>query len=301
MSNYKHISILLWISYDFGTSNILFSSNYVFSCQNSRSGLSVQNQFCNMVSWSTARAYPKGNYSIYHPGIPLTLSQQDDCARKLFNDSYPSNFKYTKGMCNDAAKRFYCTVMFPECPDVSKSGVGYSYFLPCRLQCERAALHGCRNLNCDQYPSYNCMLSVPSGYFALYPEQGPYDSLPITYALVLAMWSIFAIGWNFATFVLYKDSCLLICRAVAGLPVIKVVVLSLGLSFWTSCLSWGMCSFWLGVSLLNSHLVYETGILVTFLLLAKGWGIQRETFPQNEWRGVIMSMSAFYMTNSIIL
>jgi len=41
--------------------------------------------------------------------------------------------------------------------------------------------------------------------------------------------------------------------------------------------------------------------MVIFLLVAKGWSITRENFSANEWRGVIMSMSGFYMSNSIIL
>jgi hypothetical protein len=41
--------------------------------------------------------------------------------------------------------------------------------------------------------------------------------------------------------------------------------------------------------------------MVVFLLVAKGWSITRENFSANEWRGVIMSMSVFYMANSIVL
>jgi hypothetical protein len=62
-----------------------------------------------------------------------------------------------------------------------------------------------------------------------------------------------------------------------------------------------MCSFWMGVSLVNMQLVYETGQMLVFVLIAKGWTITREYFGASEWRGVIMALSAFYMTNSIIL
>ncbi|CAE7680533.1 unnamed protein product, partial [Symbiodinium microadriaticum] len=42
-------------------------------------------------------------------------------------------------------------------------------------------------------------------------------------------------------------------------------------------------------------------LMVAFLLLAKGWSINRDNFSPNEWRGMIMSASAFYMCNSIVL
>jgi hypothetical protein len=57
----------------------------------------------------------------------------------------------------------------------------------------------------------------------------------------------------------------------------------------------------MSVSLINTHLVFETGEIVLFLLIAKGWSITRETFHSNEWRGVILAMSFFYMCNSIII
>ena len=41
--------------------------------------------------------------------------------------------------------------------------------------------------------------------------------------------------------------------------------------------------------------------MMVFVLIAKGWTITREYFGASEWRGVIVSLSVFYMTNSIIL
>jgi hypothetical protein len=51
----------------------------------------------------------------------------------------------------------------------------------------------------------------------------------------------------------------------------------------------------------DSDLTSGAGLMVTFLLLAKGWSITRDNFSPNEWRGLIMSASAFYMCNSIVL
>ena len=41
--------------------------------------------------------------------------------------------------------------------------------------------------------------------------------------------------------------------------------------------------------------------MMVFILIAKGWTITRDNFAANEWRGVIVALSAFYMSNSIIL
>lgn len=41
--------------------------------------------------------------------------------------------------------------------------------------------------------------------------------------------------------------------------------------------------------------------MLVFLLIAKGWTITRDTFKANEWRGVIIALSSFYMSNSIII
>ena len=38
-----------------------------------------------------------------------------------------------------------------------------------------------------------------------------------------------------------------------------------------------------------------------FVLVAKGWTITQEYFAPSEWRGIILTLSAFYMTNSVLL
>ena len=109
-----------------------------------------------------------------------------------------------------------------------------------------------------------------TGYFLLDPHQGPYHALPAVYSVCLSGWAVIALLWHIGAFYLYKDSSVIICKAVATLPLVKVAVLVIGTAFWTTCEDWTMCSFWLGVSLINTHLVYETGLMVCFLLIAKG-------------------------------
>ena len=145
------------------------------------------------------------------------------------------------------------------------------------------------------------MIYLPNGYFLLEPHQGPYHSLAAVYGACLVGWVIIAAGWHAGAFYLYKDSSVILCRAVSTLPLVKICVLAIGTSFWATCESWMMCSFWIGVLLLNTHLVYETGIVVCFLLIAKGWSITRDNLPANEWRGVIFAVCSFYLSTSIVL
>jgi len=281
------------------------------SCLNARIVTGNVNYFCDFATWTSAHLYTSSNFSYFAPGSPLSDLEQNNYAKylyaKLSNQVTSStgggggNSQHFSSDCKDTLKRLACDLSFPECALPGTSISSISYFPPCRLQCEQVNARCPFHLSCDEYPQQDCMMYVPSGYFVLSVAQGPYQPLPIVYGVVLGGWLLMTIAWNVYTFIIHKNRCVLLCRAVSGIPVVKCVVLIFGVSFWTTCVSWDMCSFWMGVSLINTHLVYETGEMVIFMLVAKGWSITRENFSANEWRGVIMSMSGFYMANSIIL
>ena len=249
-----------------------------------------------------ATSYSRANYTVFNTGDSLSTLDQDGYAQYLSNEIRNGHSSLTTE-CSNAIQRLSCLKTFPECPVAGTSISGIAYFKPCKIQCLQvnARCHPNIHINCDGYPDIDCGVYAPSGYFILSPTQGPYDRLPTIYGLCLFFWLIMAIGWNYLTYIKYRNSCVLLCRAISGIPVIKVIVLIFGTSFWGTCVSWQMCSFWMGVSLINSHLVYETGQMIVFLLVAKGWTITRETLAAAEWRNIIMIMSAFYMSNSIIL
>eukprot|EP00602_Paraphysomonas_sp_CaronLab_P000814 CAMPEP_0185029002 /NCGR_PEP_ID=MMETSP1103-20130426/15091_1 /TAXON_ID=36769 /ORGANISM="Paraphysomonas bandaiensis, Strain Caron Lab Isolate" /LENGTH=504 /DNA_ID=CAMNT_0027563601 /DNA_START=64 /DNA_END=1578 /DNA_ORIENTATION=+ len=267
------------------------------SCDDARD---VDVSFCDMVNWQAAHAYDASNFSLYYPGNPLTAAEQDSYARALYK-SMRSEVTSTRPSCKNALKRLACANVFSECPESGDSISSISYFPTCALQCQLAENFCSQAMDCSNYTTGNCMVILPPGFFVLSQEQGPYYQLPGIYGAVLGAWIIITTYWHVAAFILYKDSSVVICKAISTIPVVKVLVLILGVSFWATCEKWKMCSFWLGVSLINTHLVFETGMMVCFLLIAKGWSITRDNFSANEWRGIIMSMSAFYMCNSIIL
>lgn len=277
------------------------SSKYLHSCLNAQI-FENRGRYCEIATWTSALLYnnQNGNLSYFDPGFPLTVSQQNNYATALY--STLTGGKDVSSDCGLAVKRLACVTSFPKCQSVGISLSSISYFPPCRLQCEQASVR-CPSLklSCEQYATQDCFLYTPAGFFVLPPHQGPYAPLPVLYTVVLVAWLVITALWNYWAFVVEKDSCVLLCRAIAGIPVIKCIALIFAVSFWSTCTAWSMCSFWMSVALVNTHLVFETGEIVLFLLIAKGWSITRENFDANEWRSVVLAMSLFYMCNSIII
>ena len=126
------------------------------------------------------------------------------------------------------------------------------------------------NINCNNYPTTNCMLYLPSGFFAISPDQGDYSYLQNLYIVLVVIWVWYAMLWNYYVYVLYKDRCLHICKFISNVPIVKSITVILALAFWSTCHSWQMCSFWLSVGVINVHLVYETWAIAALMLIAQG-------------------------------
>ena len=215
--------------------------------------------------------------------------------------------------CYEAIKRLSCVTTFAVCP--TEQEVSSSYLPPCRLQCEQVEaicgienggfLHIPENVGkyhiCNELPEMNCALNLPKGYFAISPKQKDYAYIATMYIVLCTLWTGIAIYWNYAVYFKYLENCPLVCRLISIVPVIKCVVMAIGVGFWQTCTDWKMCSFWLQVALVNIHLIYETAIMVSLLLLGLGWTITRQELEGHEWRGVVCMMTSFYIGNSIIL
>lgn len=255
--------------------------------------------FCFMIDWRTARGYDKLNYNVYEPNNELQAQEQDDYARYLYNSYNPSS---ESGECRSALRRALCATVFPECLDEGGSSSGVSYYRTCKAQCEQ--MKSCSfdyEEICNGFPTSNCVVLVAPGFFILNPEKGPYTHLPTMCGVVLALWVVIAVLWHYLVFYRFKDSGALVCRALAGLPLIKVTAVAIGVSFWATCELWGMCSFWLSVAYVNTNLIFDTCLMGAFLVLAKGWSITRHVMPPNEWRSILVLMSGFYLATSINL
>ena len=123
--------------------------------------------------------------------------------------------------CSQALTRFACVTAFPECSLAGNSFSSISYYLPCKVQCEQANARCPFKIDCTPYPSVNCMLSLPTGYFMIDPLSGPFEPLEYIYIISLAFWTIFTITWNYLTFIRHKNACVAFCRVVSGIPIIK--------------------------------------------------------------------------------
>lgn len=280
-----------------------YDSDIIKVCENPSIPTSIS--YCRIVDWESASVYPSSNYSYFEidENDAWSNKQKDDYARSM--GSYIQNNEIVDLSCANIIRTWACINVFAECPYYSTGSPGTPYFKPCKIACKQlhdfCGKYDIIEPDCNTYPDINCQVYAPSGYFFLALENGPYDSIPIIYGICLACWVVMAVVWNYLTYVTYNERCIILCRAVSSIPVIKSIVLAFGTSFWGTCIAWDMCSFWIGVSFVNTHLVYETASITVFILIAKGWTIMRDVFDPAEWRTIILSVSAFYMANSITL
>ena len=125
--------------------------------------------------------------------------------------------------------------------------------------------------------------------------------MPGLYIAVFILWTIMASVWYYLVNYLYRNRCLMICHGILIVPIMKAIVTLFGLVFWVTCLTWLECSYWLGVTLLNTHLIFETTQYTLFLVIGKGFSVTRSYLEPSEWRGIVAQTSIFYIMNSIIL
>jgi hypothetical protein len=271
------------------------------SCASAASHADNNNQFCTFALWQSATAYYPVNFTRYDAGSPMSLKDQNAYAQYLYGQLIAQAPSASTKMCKDVSKRFACVQAFPECPLVGSSFSSIGYFLPCKLLCQQMNKICLTSISCERFPSKDCDIYLPPNYFALSSDQGPYDPLTAVYAFVLSCWILMTIAWCYTTFFVYADTSVTLCKFVAGVPILKSITVLLGVVFWSTCNSWLMCSYWIGVSFMNIHLIYETIALMVFLLVAKGWSITRLRITIEDWRLVIILICFFYVAMSIIL
>lgn len=279
--------------------------------------------FCNnLVEWKSARLYNSSSDGYYISGSPMSIKDQDIYAKYIsyqylyngnteiaiqsFQNNDESKLQSLPYQCNNLLKAISCIKAFPSCPISGTTISSVSYLRPCKLQCQQLQ-DRCQSsftVNCDnpiEYPITNCAIHVLDGYFILSPQQGPYDHMSTLYAVIFACWISFAILWYFLAFIYFYQRCLQLSQAIILLPIVKTIVIAIGLAFWILCDKYDMCSYWLGITFLNIHLVYETSQMLVFILIAKGWTVVHDILFIAEWRIIIAIISLFYMINSILL
>lgn len=239
----------------------------ILSCQGA-SSTDNSNSFCSLVNWQHAAAYASSNYSTYNSAKPFSSEQQGDYARTLFDLYHSYGNKVANSACDDAMTRLACVSAFPPCPDIITSPAsGFTYFVPCRTQCEVVKSVCQSSIDCSRMPQKNCALSLPSANYALSIDQGPYTGEAVLYPIIFVSWCILGIVWVYYAFIKYRFNSVLLCKFLALIPFIKIVSLIFGLSFWETCVKQSMCMAWLSIAYQNIVLIFETGKYICMLFI----------------------------------
>jgi hypothetical protein len=165
--------------------------------------------------------------------------------------------------CEAALEDLACLSAYPLCPDSSGTIGGVAYLPPCEDMCIRAH-NACRGQksakvpSCASLPPANCAHYVPTGFFALPAAQGPYDSLPVLYAPLFAIWTLTAMLWSYFALYLRPTTCLPLARIISFLPLLKAANSGIALGFWNACNELRMCYYWMNLTYVNSNLFYES-------------------------------------------
>jgi len=275
-------------------------------------------QFCQFADWPAARAFVKSEFNYADTGLPISGRDQFAYAEYLFKawlrsvaEQYSSVSLDKSSACSEALQRLACTTAFPECPMTGSTATSIAYLPPCRLQCEQAqsmcgivadkrVVGALGPLDCSAFQTENCFIYVPTGYFVLSAQKGPYGDMTAFYAVVLAAWAALLAWWSRRTFRTYKRKCLKICRSATAVPLTKVVALLFTLSFWATCSHWKMCSSALAVAVVNAQLVYEAACVWLVMCVAHGWEEVDADLSGSKMKAVTGTTLLFYIASSAL-
>lgn len=152
-----------------------------------------------------------------------------------------------------------------------------------------------------------CVFVPHVGYFLLDIELGPFKPLVDIYAALLTAWCVLFVAWLVIVFIaplsastIVEDSNPLL-RMLTVIPFVKCAYVGVSFAFWSTCVSWGECSYWLNVGQSNLMLIFETCLFLCLILIGKGWNISRSTISQFELRRTVLIVCLFYLGDSLLL
>ena len=153
-----------------------------------------------------------------------------------------------------------------------------------------------------------CVLVPKNGYFLLDIEYGPYEPFRGIYLVFLILWIVLFLASTVMFVVVFKeinDEMFSLgnsmIRMVLIVTIIKAGYVGITYSFWTTCLDWGTCSYWLNVGRTNLKLVFETFLFLVLILIGKGWHISRDRISQFELRRTVLIVCLFYLGDSLLM
>jgi len=155
-----------------------------------------------------------------------------------------------------------------------------------------------------------CVLIPRDGYFLLDIEYGPYEPFHDIYLAFLVLWTLLFVSGIVMFFVVINEINDELFPLTLGNSMIRMVIIvtvvkagyvGITYSFWTTCLDWGECSYWLNVGRSNLKLVFETFLFLVLILIGKGWHISRDTISQFELRRTVLIVCLFYLGDSLLM
>ena len=80
-----------------------------------------------------------------------------------------------------------------------------------------------------------------------------------------ALWFVGLLLWSYYTYIKYANRCLLLCRYLIVVPVVKLTNLGFAAAFWITYNQLMVGTYWISITYLNFHLIYELSECVTFV------------------------------------
>jgi hypothetical protein len=258
--------------------------------------------YCKFLNKATARAYFADTFSVYSPGIPMTMNEQALYA-EYNSEVLKGSSSTSPESCALYLQYFSCNSVFPQCVEqripVEASNTP-AYYQPCKLQCDLVNRY-CDfevPLDCSGYLDVNCGMQSPPGMFALQGGWAVYKSLPPFYIAILVAWLSFTVWWNVRADI---EGTLPLSRMLRPLPVLKVAVVVLCVTFWYTCESWMLCSFWISVFVSNCQLLYASAAMLAFCQISMGCGLSQPSMSEPQRKSLLLLLTIFYLINSALL
>lgn len=123
-----------------------------------------------------------------------------------------------------------------------------------------------------------------------------YRPLPSIYLAFLFIWFVSACSWTINTYRNRHFQTNSLQWALASIPLIKVLQLTLSFLFWYSCSNLHICSLWMSFGVYVTGVLFQTASFVSFLLISHGYCIMCEHLSVPERRSTAVLGCFFYLT-----
>ncbi|XP_074375757.1 uncharacterized protein LOC141717534 [Apium graveolens] len=136
-------------------------------------------------------------------------------------------------------------------------------------------------------------MEVPGSYMSGLDES--YRPLPSLYMAFMLIWSFSAVFWTVNT---YKTRCFQTNNlqwALASVPLLKALQLTLSFLFWYSCFYFQTCSLWISFGVYVTGILFQTASFVSFFLISHGYCIMCERLSVPERRTMAALGCVFYL------